>query len=157
MKPNNNNESKFDNIDSIDPRDLDILIAFFNKILTSPYNFGENFYNQLVKNNPELQGMFENVHRTNLGYVFLHSVVAILNVVQQQQNWRKMIHDLAYKHKNFPIKDEHFTLINQSFRRTIEQYRTSFPSRIPINLNMLLGFFDEFLQEFKNGYNKARI
>lgn len=146
--------SKIDGIDFINANDMDLLIVFFNKILTSPDNFGENFYNQLVKNNPELKLIFENVHRTNLGYVFLHSIISILNAVNNKQDWRTMIYNLAQKHKKFDIKDEHYALIRKVFRNTIRQYANKYPNKSPISLTMIESFFDEFITEFKNGFNK---
>lgn len=64
---NNQNKTK---IVEFQKNDIELLIAFFNQILKSPYNFGDNFYSLLVKNNPALEALFGNTHRTNLGYVF---------------------------------------------------------------------------------------
>lgn len=136
----------------ISRKDMQSLINFFNEIQKAKQSFGDVFYGNVTRAHPDLEKMFNNTHRTNLGYVFLQAVIAVLNTIDKGGNWRDMLHKVGYTHKLYAIKDEHYDLVAGALKASLLHYKNYFPSSPGLTMGTLDLVFAELMREFKNGY-----
>ncbi len=136
-------------------QDIENLLDFFNRILTSPQNFGEKFYGVLTNNNNELKKLFEKTHKSNLGYVFLQMIITILTSMMQNGDWYKLVKNLARRHAQFDIKEEYYPILSRAYSNTMQYYIYLYPKDSKISLSLCEEFMKEFVEIFRKEYIQA--
>lgn len=141
--------------------DMAGLIKFFNDIQSSKQNFGETFYGNLIKADKELEKMFNNTHRSNVGYIFLQSVIAVLNIINKGGDWKTMLFNVGVRHKQYDIKDSHYDLVARVLVSTLNIYKNLFPASQTLTMNklelILGGLMTEFVKGYKSAYEEVLI
>ncbi len=132
--------------------DLNGLIKFFNEIQSSKQNFGETFYTNLIRSDRDLEKMFSNTHRSNVGYIFLQSVIAVISTIQKGGDWQAMLFQVGVRHKQYDIKDSHYDVVARTLIQTLNGYKHLFPASPSLTMNKLEIILGGLMTEFVKGY-----
>ncbi len=131
-------------------KELNELTHFFSIIAVHPFNFGEAFYKDFIGRDPELDDMFKNVHKSNLGFIMLQLIITILNHIKEEKDWRPLMRDIAHKHSYFVIKNIYYDYLIQSFKVVMQEYAKILPKQDMINLPLVELLVVDIIHQFRN-------